>query len=204
MYSGITQGIFLVSAVDKQPGIIHYEVLLNSVLIEGLKIGASINVDGVCQTVTQIEGSTVCFSAMAETCRLTSLKDLFAGRKVSIERSLRYGDEIGGHEVAGHVTGVATISKILPTENNLTITLQCPNEWMKFILYKGFIAVDGSSLTIGETDPQGFFNIHLIPETLRITNLGNKQVGDLVNIELDRTTQTIVATVERIVSHPVG
>lgn len=204
MYSGITQGVFLISAVDKKPGIIHYEVLLNSALTKGLKIGASINVDGVCQTVTQIKGSTVCFSAMAETCRLTSLKDLFAGRKVSIERSLRYGDEIGGHEVAGHVTGVAAIHKILTAENNLTITLQCPREWMKFILYKGFIAVDGSSLTIGETDPQGFFNIHLIPETLRVTNLGNKQIGDLVNIELDRTTQTIVTTVERIVGYSVG
>ena len=137
---------------------------------------------------------------MAETLRLTTLDDLFPGRQVSVERSIRYGDEIGGHEIAGHVTGTATVSHRKTSENNLSLTLNCPREWMKCILYKGFIAIDGSSLTVGNVDPAGFFDIHLIPETLRLTNFGKKQIGDRVNVELDRTTQTIVQTVERVLA----
>lgn len=202
MYSGITQGLFVVSRVEKKPGIINYAVKLNAELTQGLKIGASVNIDGVCQTVAQINGDDISFTAMAETCRLTTLNDLTPGRKVSVERSLRLGDEMGGHDIAGHVTGTAQIKQISRSDNNLTLTLHCPSEWMKFILPKGFVAVDGSSLTVGHTDNQGFFEIHLIPETIRLTNFGNKQVGDQVNIELDRTTQIIVTTVERLLQTP--
>lgn len=198
MYSGITQGLFRISRVQKKLGVIDYDVALNSELTCGLKPGASVNIDGVCQTVTQIQGDMVSFTAMAETCRLTTLDVLAVGRTVNVERSLRYGDEMGGHDVAGHVIGTATVSEIFQSENNLTLTLHCPSEWMKFILPKGFIAIDGSSLTIGNTDPNGFFQIHLIPETLRVTHFGNKKIGDRVNIELDRTTQVIVSTVERL------
>lgn len=197
MYSGITQGLFAVSQVEKKAGIIHYTVMLNTELVAGLKPGASVNIDGVCQTVTQVNGVAVSFSAMAETCRLTTLDELAIGRQVSVERSLRVGDEMGGHEVAGHVTGTATVHAVAASENNLTLTLRCPPEWMKFILTKGFIAVDGSSLTVGTTDPDGLFKIHLIPETLRLTNFGNRRIGGRVNIELDRMTQVIVTTVER-------
>ena len=128
---------------------------------------------------------------MAETLRLTTLDDLFPGRQVSVERSIRYGDEIGGHEIAGHVTGTATVSHRKTSENNLSLTLNCPREWMKYILYKGFVAVDGSSLTVGNVDPAGFFDIHLIPETLRLTNFGKKQIGDRVNVELDSAAEPL-------------
>jgi riboflavin synthase len=198
MYSGITKGLFLVTRVKREPGVIHYTVKLNAELAQGLIPGASVNIDGVCQTATKITDFAVDFSAMAETCRLTTLNELFTGRMVSVERSLRFGEEIGGHEIAGHVTGTATVSQITPSDNNLSLTLQCPGEWIKYILPKGFIAVDGSSLTVGDTNPQGFFTVHLIPETLRLTNFGNKKIGDRVNIELDRTTQAIVTTVERV------
>lgn len=201
MYSGITQGLFFVSHVDKKPGLIRYTVAFNAALVEGLHTGASMNIDGVCQTVEHIEGFNVTFSAMAETLRLTTLKDLTAGRKISGERSLRYGEEIGGHLIAGHIIGTATVDQVIPQENNLSLRVRCPAEWMKFILPKGFIAVEGSSLTVGETDPAGFFFIHLIPETLRATNFGEKKVGDLVNIELDPMTQLIVTTVERILNN---
>jgi riboflavin synthase len=200
MYSGITQGLFIVSLVEKKPGILNYSVTLNHKLMEGLAVGASVNIDGVCQTVTHINGLEVSFTAMAETLRVTTLNQLYSGRQVSVERSIRYGDEIGGHEIAGHVTGVATVIARKSSENNLSITLNCPKEWMACILPKGFIAVDGSSLTVGNVDSAGFFDIHLIPETLRLTNFGNKQIGDTVNIELDRTTQTIVQTVERLLA----
>ncbi|MBS0350603.1 MAG: riboflavin synthase subunit alpha [Proteobacteria bacterium] len=198
MYSGITQGLFPVSHVEKKPGLINYSVTLSSILLEGLKIGASVNVDGVCQTVCEIKNQDVLFAAMAETLKLTTLSELAAGRLVSIERSLYYGQEIGGHELAGHVCGMAAIAAVKPSPNNLSLCFSCPSEWMKYILPKGFIAIDGSSLTVGNTDSKGFFDIHLIPETLRVTNFGNRKVGDRVNIELDKTTQIIVNTVERL------
>lgn len=201
MYSGITQGLFTVSQVEKKPGLIDYTVKLNTALIQGLKIGASVNIDGVCQTVTAINGCDVSFSAMDETLRLTTLKDLAVGRQVSVERSLRFGDEIGGHEIAGHVIGTAVVERIICEPNNLRIDLRCQPEWMKTILTKGFIAVDGSSLTVGQTDPTGLFAIHLIPETIRLTNFGNKKIGDQVNIELDRLTQIIITTTERILTN---
>ncbi len=197
MYSGITQGLYRVSQIKKKPGLIEYSVILSPALVQDLKIGASINIDGVCQSVTQIKGLEVRFAAMAETLRLTTLNELFEGRLVSVERSLRYGDEMGGHEIAGHVWGTAEINQRQVQENNLTLRLKCPASWMKYILPKGFIAVDGSSLTVGMTDPQGFFDIHLIPETLRVTNFGNKKLGDKVNIEVNHQTQVIVDTVER-------
>lgn len=201
MYSGITQGLFEVTHVDKKPGLITYTVKLNSELIKDLKVSASIAIDGVCQTVVSIQDDSITLHAMQETLAKTTLSDLYEGRKVSVERSLRVGDENGGHEVAGHVIGTATIAGIKSSENNLNIIIRCDKEWMKYILPKGFIAVDGSSLTVGEIDPSGTFSIHLIPETLRLTNFGIKKVGDKVNIELDHRTRTIVDTVERILTN---
>jgi len=200
MYSGITRGLFEVTHVEKKPGLTTYTVRLNAELLRNLEVGASVSIDGVCQTVVAINNDCLTFNAIQDTLDRTTLRDLYQGRRVSAERSLRYGDEVGGHEVAGHVIGTAVITEIKPTENNLSMTLRCPKEWMKYILTKGFIAVDGSSLTVGHVDPAGAFALHLIPETLRLTNFGNKKVGDLVNIELDHRTQAIVATVERVLA----
>jgi len=200
MYSGITQGCFPVVSVDAKPGLLTYEVELNDDLVKGLKVGASVSVDGVCQTVVRIDGVRVQFNAMEETLNKTTLDELVVGRRVSIERSLKMGDEMGGHEMAGHVEGTGVVHQVDRGEGNgnLSLVIQCPPEWMKYILSKGFIGVEGSSLTVGEVDSDGFFTLHLIPETLRLTNLGNKQVGDRVNIELDHRTKVIVETVERV------
>ncbi len=200
MYSGITCGLFDVIHVDKKPGLISYTVRFNSNVLNNLKVGASVSIDGVCQTVVSIIDNDVIFNAIQDTLDRTTLRYLNPGSKVSVERSLCYGDEVGGHEVAGHVMGTAQISDVTPTENNLSLTLQCPHEWMKFIFTKGFIAVDGSSLTVGDVDPKGTFTLHLIPETLRLTNFSHKKIGDWVNIELDHRTRTIVATVERVLA----
>lgn len=198
MYSGITSGLFEVVFVEKSPGLTIYSVRLNAKLTESLNTGASVAIDGVCQTVVAVRGDDVTFHAIQETLNCTTLNALTVGRWVSVERSLRYGDEVGGHEVAGHVIGTARIVEKESAQDSLTLTLQCPSEWMRFILTKGFIAVDGSSLTVGEVKPDGKFKLHLIPETLRLTNFSRKQEGDLVNIELDHRTQAIVMTVERV------
>lgn len=200
MYSGITKGLFPVTKVDKGIGLISYEVSLSQDLTADLSIGASVAIDGVCQTVVAINSNSISLQAIDETLRKTTLDKLYVGRLVSVERSLRYGDEVGGHEVAGHVYGKGIVSQVLKTGGNLTLVIHCAPAWMKYILPKGFVAVDGSSLTVGETDPgQGLFTLHLIPETQRVTNFKYRKINDEVNIELDHKTKTIVDTVESVV-----
>lgn len=201
MFTGITSGLYEVIAVDKAPGLINYTVKLTPDLCRNLKPGDSVAVDGVCQTVVKIEHTHVSFQVIQESLDKTTLHALQSGAYVSIERSLRFGDEIGGHEVSGHVFGTAIIKQKIVEDNNLTLILECSPEWMKYILPKGFIAVDGSSLTVGNTFPeQGLFYLHLIPETLRLTNFAHKKVNSEVNIEFDHKTKTIVDSIERILS----
>lgn len=200
MYTGITRGTFEVTRVERAPDLLTYEVDLGEALVEGLEPGASVSIDGVCQTVVAVRAGSVIFQAIKETLDLTTLSALSVGTRVAVERSARVGDEIGGHDVAGHVVGTGEIVAALKRDNVCDLKIAVPADWMRFILAKGFIAVDGSSLTVGEVEPEGRFSVHLIPETLRLTNLGAKRVGDRVNIELDARTVAIVETVERILA----
>lgn len=201
MYSGITRGLFTVVQVEKKPGLTNYVVRFSDELCRDLQIGASVSIDGVCQTVVSIQENEIAFQAMQNTLNITTLNDLYVGRKVSVERSLRFGEEMGGHEIAGHVSGTVTVIDKQLSENNLTLIVSCPKNLLKYILHKGFIAVDGSSLTVGKKDTDaGTFTLHLIPETLRVTNFGNKNIGDKMNIEIDAKTQAIVDTVEKIMA----
>ena len=200
MYTGITRGAFPVVNVSRKPELLTYEVELPKVLLAGLESGASVSIDGVCQTVVGIEGPRVRFDAIAETLQLTTLGDLQPGQHVAVERSSRVGDEVGGHDVAGHISGTGTIRSRKVEGNVWDLEIAVPSPWMRYISTKGFIAVDGSSLTVGERSPSGSFWIHLIPETLRLTNLGEKNEGDRVNIELDARTVAIVDTVERVLA----
>lgn len=198
MFTGIVKKLCAVSSVQFNGGAIRYQISFPKFLLEKLVIGASVSVDGVCQTVVAINGSEVAFDAIGETLERTTLKYLQAKSLVNIERALQAGDEIGGHFLSGHVMDTAKIidKSISSTETMIRIGLDC--RWMKYLLEKGFIAVDGVSLTIGEVDPAGSFKLYLIPETLKVTTLGAKVSGDLVNIEIDSQTQAIVDTVERI------
>lgn len=198
MFTGITRGTFAVTRIERSADLLRYAVELNAELTQGLEIGASVAIDGVCQTVTRQEGHEVFFDAIRETLDKTTLGQLEVGSEVSVERSFRAGDEIGGHEVAGHVMGTGTVADVSSSDERHDLRIEVPEEWMKYIQPKGFIAIDGSSLTVGEVDPGGSFWLHLIPETLRLTNLGTKGPGDRVNVELEARTVTIVDTVERI------
>jgi len=196
MFSGIVVGVFPVSQVDARPASIDYRVTLNAELVTDLKIGASVSIDGVCQTVTAIEGVHVRFQAIQETLEKTTLSKLIVGRHVCVERSLRVGDENGGHDVSGHVFGKGRIYEIEQDDSHFTLLIEVPKAWMKYIIRKGFIAIDGVSLTVGDTNPGGFFELHLIPETLRRTGFANKNIGDEVNVELDYKTRLIVDVTE--------
>lgn len=200
MYTGITRGVFPVVAVADQPGFTRFTVELDPALTQHVEKGASVAIDGVCCTVVEFTATQLSFDAMQETRSLTTLSDLRVGRGVSVERSCRVGDELGGHDVFGHVIGTGTVTRVQEVGGQLDLTIQVPPDWMRFILHKGFVALDGSSLTVGEVRREGSFDVHLIPETLRITNFARKRVGDRVNVELDPRTVAIVETVERVLA----
>jgi riboflavin synthase len=207
MYTGITRGTFPIVAVEHKPGLLTYVVELDAALLAGLQTGASISIDGVCQTVTAVSGQRVTIDAIQESLDLSTLDTLEVGRRVAVERSARVGDEIGGHDIAGHVNGMGVVSEVHRNGNVFDLQIEVPREWTTAIFEKGFIAVDGSSLTVEDvrkTRDVGSFALHLIPETLRLTNLGRKQRGDRVNIELDARTVAIVRTVERVLEARSG
>ncbi|AKJ42275.1 Riboflavin synthase alpha chain [Pragia fontium] len=200
MFTGIVQGTAPVVAIDEKSNFRVHKVKLPSALLPGIETGASIAHNGCCLTVTEIEGDVVSFDLMKETLRITNLGAINVGDRVNIERASKFGDEIGGHLMSGHIICQAEIVKILTSENNRQIWFKMPQELMKYVLHKGFIGIDGISLTIGEVSKERFC-VHLIPETLERTTLGCKRLADKVNIEIDPQTQAVVDTVERVLAN---
>ena len=200
MYSGITRGLFPVVELEQRQGVTRFTVALSPQLAQRVELGASIGLDGVCLTVVAFEGARITFEAIPETLSRSTLDALQLGRMLSVERSVRVGDELGGHDVFGHVIGTGTVVSCGNIGGQLDLTIAVPPAWLKYISPKGFIALDGSSLTVGEVWPSGRFSVHLIPETQRLTNFPNKRVGDRVNVELDARTVAIVDAVERVLA----
>jgi len=198
MFTGIIKKVCSVHQVNKLDGSMRYSISFSPSIIDGLVIGASVSVDGVCQTVVDIDQNLVTFDAIGETLARTTLKKMSAGSQVNIERALRVGDEVGGHFLSGHIIDTGTILEKTGSSSETFLRIAVDQKWMKYLFEKGFISVDGVSLTLGVVDPAGSFTLHLIPETLRMTTLGSKKRGDPVNIEIDSHTQVIVDTVERI------
>ncbi|EMJ5971523.1 riboflavin synthase subunit alpha [Proteus mirabilis] len=200
MFTGIVQGKGRVIAIEDKGDFRTHIIELPSELVNNLETGASIANNGCCLTVTKIDGNKISFDLVKETLRLTNLGELTVGSEVNIERAAKYGDEIGGHVMSGHIVTTAEIAKIITSENNLQIWFRIFDQTlMKYILHKGFIGIDGISLTIGDV-VNNRFCVHLIPETRDRTTLGRKRLGDKVNIELDPQTQAIVDTVERVMA----
>ena len=197
MFTGIVQGIAPIHSVIEKTNFKTHVIKMPQELLTDLEIGASVAHNGVCLTVTKIDKDLVSFDLMTETLRVTNLGSLREGDYVNIERAMRMGTEIGGHILSGHIYCTAKVAQIIPSENNLQIRFELPQtDVMKYILHKGFIAVDGISLTVGEVKGRQF-SVNLIPETLHRTLIGQRRVGDLVNIEIDPQTQAVVDAVER-------
>ena len=197
MFTGIVQGIAPIHSVIEKTNFKTHVIKMPQELLTDLEIGASVAHNGVCLTVTKIDKNLVSFDLMTETLRVTNLGSLREGDYVNIERAMRMGTEIGGHILSGHIYCTAKVAQIIPSENNLQIRFELPQtDVMKYILHKGFIAVDGISLTVGEVKGRQF-SVNLIPETLQRTLIGQRRVGDLVNIEIDPQTQAVVDSVER-------
>lgn len=199
MFTGIVQGTAELVAIDEREGLRRHTLSLPEEWSMGLVAGASVAHNGCCLTVTQIEGERVSFDLMRETLRVTNLGGLVVGDRVNVERAARFGDEIGGHAMSGHIGCMAALIESRVSENNCQLWFQIPSEWARYLFTKGYIGIDGISLTIGEVDGERFC-VNLIPETLARTNLGWRKVGDRINIEVDPQTQAIVETVERVVA----
>lgn len=201
MYTGIIQALCPVVKLQKAPGLTSFVIELPEKLKVGLQIGASVAIDGVCLTVTEIEVNKISFDAMQETLHKTTIGTLKEGDFVNVERSAKMGDEIGGHPMSGHVSTMAKIVAVDESENNKVMTFQVEPSWMRCIFSKGFISLDGASLTVVDAQKDaGTFKVWFIPETLRLTRFGKKQKGDFVNVEIDPQTQVIVETVERVLT----
>ncbi|POP47213.1 riboflavin synthase [Superficieibacter electus] len=200
MFTGIVQGTAKVVSIEEKPNFRTHVVALPDNMLAGLETGASVAHNGCCLTVTEIDGNHVSFDLMKETLRITNLGDLQPGDEVNVERAAKFSDEIGGHLMSGHIITTAEVSKIITSENNRQIWFKLQDATlMKYILYKGFIGIDGISLTVGEVTASRFC-VHLIPETLQRTTLGQKKLGQRINIEIDPQTQAVVDTVERVLA----
>tara|TARA_B100000900_G_scaffold104967_1_gene87161 strand:- start:2330 stop:2935 length:606 start_codon:yes stop_codon:yes gene_type:complete len=195
MFTGIVAGTSPIINIE-QKDIVRSLTLNLEGFVMGLEIGASVSLDGVCMTVVSIDGNLVTFDAIEETLNRTTLGKLSVGSLVNIERSLKMGDELGGHIISGHVLTTAKILQVVNKGEGIDMMIENPPEVNQYILEKGYISIDGMSLTIGKVSDDDF-SLHIIPETLRITTIGQKNVGDYVNIEIDSRTQAIVDTIRK-------
>ncbi|WP_027363612.1 riboflavin synthase [Desulfotruncus alcoholivorax] len=154
------------------------------VIMDGLRLGDSIAVNGVCLTVTSFSRGQFEADVMAETLAKTNLGELQPGDRVNLERALRLGDRLGGHLVSGHIDGIGTILGMEKHDIATVVTIGAPPEVMRYIIKKGSVAIDGTSLTVVDFN-EGSFRVSLIPHTAQATVLGEKKPGDRVNLEGD-------------------
>ena len=183
MFSGIIQGTRKICETEDLPGLRRIGVEMED-LASGLQAGASVTVNGVCLTVVAVQNRKARFDIIRETLLRTNLGELSEGDAVNIERALRTGDEIGGHHVTGHIDVYGRVRAVRADENNRELEIACGSEWTRYLVAKGWIAVDGISLTVVESTAEGF-TISLIPHTFQHTNLKQRKRGDRVNIEVD-------------------
>ena len=183
MFTGLVAELGTVQRLARQGSSYHLTVGAKKVL-DNLKIGDSVAVNGACLTVVRMDEGGFTADVMPETVRLTNIGSLQPGSKVNLERTLRLCDGLDGHLVSGHVEGLGTISEQRPEGIAVVVTIATPPELLKYIIKKGSIAIDGISLTVTEVTDTSF-SVSLIPHTAKETTLGFKKVGDSVNLETD-------------------
>jgi len=210
MFTGIVQGTARIAALADKPGLRTFSLAFPAGFCQGLEVGASVACNGVCLTVTAVRGAAdeADFDVMLQSLNVTTLGRFAVGDVLNVERAARDGAEIGGHPLSGHVDFQAQVLAIRRPENNHVMRLHVPAPWMRYVFAKGYIAVDGASLTVAEAgreaDGSGWFEVWLIPETLRMTTFGSRAEGHTLNVEIDRQTQVIVDTVRAAVEERLG
>ena len=183
MFTGLIEEIGILKEVRKGVKSAELSISANKVL-QDIRIGDSISTNGVCLTVIRFSNNSFAVDVMPETMRRSNLKNLKPGSKINLERALRLGDRLGGHIVSGHIDGVGLV-KAIEAENNATwVTIEGSPQIMKYIIEKGSIAIDGTSLTVAYVD-ENAFKVSIIPLTRDETTLLSKKIGDEVNLECD-------------------
>ncbi len=201
MYTGIVQGLEKVVDIRQDNGFITIVVSNENQFFQDVFIGASVAINGVCLTVTTNDQklNQIHFDISDVTLALTTLKSLQVGDEVNVERSAKVGAENGGHNLYGHIEGTAIIKNLEHRGETYHIDIQIPDGNIKYFFLKGFIGLNGCSLTVNRVDrANSEISIDLIPETLRLTTWKNAKVDDEVNYEIDQTTRTLVDTLENI------
>ncbi|MDR2500844.1 MAG: riboflavin synthase [Treponema sp.] len=198
MFTGIVEELGTVLALNRASDRLRLTVGAKTAL-EGSRLGDSISIDGVCQTITEIGPDFFTVAALAESLAKTTLGRLNAGVKVNLERALRLDSRLGGHIVQGHVNAVAPIRELRRQGENVYLAVEAPAEQLRYCIREGSIALDGMSLTIAELRGS-LIRINIIPATIAGTTLAYKKTGDLMNLETD----IIGRYVERLLSVPAG
>ncbi|WP_147534897.1 riboflavin synthase [Bacillus marasmi] len=195
MFTGIIEEIGTMQKIHKQGSTLVLNIQASKILSD-VHLGDSIAVNGVCLTVTEFSGTSFSVDVMPETFNSTSLAMLKPGSKVNLERAMAAGGRFGGHFVSGHVDGTGTIKAIKPEENAVYYTISVPKDGIRYCLHKGSVALDGTSLTIFYVK-DSTITVSLIPHTRGETILGNKRVGDMVNIEFDLLGKYVFSMIEQ-------
>jgi len=196
MFTGLIEMLCIVKSVRNTAGAMQLTVDLGK-LADETKVGDSIAINGTCLTVAQLTANVAVFDVSPETLRKSALGKLKAGSQVNVERAVKAGDRLGGHIIAGHIDGTATIAAVHKQDKVWNIKFSAPSELLDQMVVKGSVAVDGVSLTIASLD-KGSFGAAIIPETLKKTTLGKIKIGDSVNIETDMIVKIIKKQLDKI------
>ncbi|MBW2541338.1 MAG: riboflavin synthase [Deltaproteobacteria bacterium] len=196
MFTGIVETVGIVEKIE--PGADLTRLIIDAESIaEGVKLGDSVAVNGVCLTVTSLLDGRFAFEAIPETMQRTNLGDLKVGSRVDLERAMRAGDRLDGHIVQGHVDGVGIIRAVIQDGNDVRLQVDCDPELADCVVEKGSIAIDGVSLTVAALLPSGF-EVALIPHTLEVTILSERRVDDRLNLEADVLGKYVKRYLERV------
>lgn len=182
MFTGLVQDLGQIAHIERSAQ--GARLTVRSALVGELHEGDSVAVNGVCLTATSLGEDSFDAEVMNETLQRSSLQDADTGGEVNLELPLRASDRLGGHMVQGHVDGVGTVSDVVQDGFARRVTIQAPEDVLRYVVSKGSVAIDGVSLTVTECDDASF-TVSLIPETLERTNLGRAQPGTRVNLEVD-------------------
>lgn len=206
MFTGIVQGTAKIANIADREGLRTFTLAFPDGFCKDLAIGASVSTDGVCLTVTEIlDANHVTFDVMLQSLAITTLGSYQEGDRANVERAARDGAEIGGHPLSGHVDFTSEVVMVKSSDTNRLMRFSIPEAFRKYVFAKGYIAINGASLTVSEVNrAEGWFEVWLIPETRRMTVFEDKQVGDHVNIEIERSTQVVVDTVRETVQESLG
>jgi riboflavin synthase len=193
MFTGIVETTGRLARIEPRGGDVRLVIDAGRLGLDDVALGDSIAVSGVCLTAIGIDGDAFAVDVSTETLSRTSLGALGVGARVNLEKALRLSDRLGGHLVSGHVDGLGRVVSIEPDARSQRWTFELPPELARYAAPKGSIAIDGVSLTVNEVGGARF-GVNLIPHTIDITTLGDRKVGDAVNIEVDM----IMRYVERL------